>query len=158
VRFPDGFSLLSEDGRSILVSLRYLRDANGDVGLTLIFMRDLQVFDHMRRSAAGSSGGNVFKFMADRDIGADFETQRYLSADVERMIVRGSRAMHQGARRFHRHGQSARNRANARRQLRNRGDVAAVTERTGKGIRTCADRQRHRSPRQQAQGSTCARR
>jgi transcriptional regulator with PAS, ATPase and Fis domain len=92
------FIASSEDGRSILVSLRYLRDADGDVGLTLIFMRDLQVFDHMRRSAAGSSGGNVFKFMADRDIGADFETQRYLSADVERMIVRGSRAMHQGAR------------------------------------------------------------
>lgn len=92
------FIASSDDGRAILVSLRYLRDADGKVGLTLIFMRDLQVFDHMRRSATGSSGGNVFKFMADRDSGADFEVQRYLSADVERMIVRGSRAMHQGAR------------------------------------------------------------
>jgi len=92
------FIASSDDGRSILVSLRYLRDAAGDVGLTLIFMRDLQVFDHMRRSAAGSSGGKVFKFMADRDIAADFDTQRRLSEDVERMIVRGTRAMHQGAR------------------------------------------------------------
>lgn len=92
------FIASSDDGRSILVSVRYLRDASGNVGLTLIFMRDLQVFDHMRRSAAGSSGGKVFKFMADRDIGADFETQRRLSDEVERMIVRGTRALHQGAR------------------------------------------------------------
>jgi len=88
----------SDEGRSILISLRYLRDAAGDTDLTLIFMRDLQVFDHMRRSAAGNSGGKVFKFMADRDIGADFETQRGLSENVERMIARGGRALHQGAR------------------------------------------------------------
>lgn len=92
------FIASSDQGRSILVSLRYLRDAVGDAGLTLIFMRDLQVFDHMRRSAAGSSGGKVFKFMADREIGADFETQRSLSEDVERMITRGTRALHQSAR------------------------------------------------------------
>lgn len=61
-------------------------------------MRDLQVFDHLRRTATGISGGNVFKFLADRDIGPDFETQRRLSEEVERMIIRGSRALHQGAR------------------------------------------------------------
>jgi len=92
------FIASSEDGRSILVSLRYLRDSVGKVGLTLIFMRDLQVFDHMRRTAAGISGGNVFKFLADRDVGPDFEAQRNLSPDVERMLLRGTRALHQGAR------------------------------------------------------------
>ena len=92
------FIATSDDGRSILVSIRYIRDNAGAIGMTLIFMRDLQVFDHMRRSAAGSNSGKVFKFMADRDIGADFEIQRCLSEDVERMIVRGTRALHQGAR------------------------------------------------------------
>jgi len=89
---------LCADGRSILVSVRYHRDSTGRVEFTLIFMRDLQVFDHLRRIATGMSGGNVFKFLADRDIGPDFETQRRLSEEVERMIVRGSRALHQGAR------------------------------------------------------------
>jgi len=89
---------LSADGRSILVSVRYHRNSTGSVDFTLIFMRDLQVFDHLRRSATGISGGNVFKFLADRDIGPDFETQRRLSEEVERMIVRGTRALHQGAR------------------------------------------------------------
>jgi len=89
---------LSGDGRSVLVSVRYHRDSTGRVEFTLIFMRDLQVFDHLRRTATGMSGGNVFKFLADRDIGPDFETQRRLSEEVERMIVRGSRALHQGAR------------------------------------------------------------
>ncbi len=89
---------LSGDGRSVLVSVRYHRDSTGRVEFTLIFMRDLQVFDHLRRSATGISGGNVFKFLADRDIGPDFETQRRLSVEVERMIIRGTRALHQGAR------------------------------------------------------------
>ncbi len=92
------FFVSSDDGRSILVSVRYLRDAGGDVGFSMIFLRDLQVFDHLRRTAAGVSGGNVFKFMADRDIGPDFGAQRHLSQDVDRMIVRGTRALHQGAR------------------------------------------------------------
>lgn len=92
------FIASSDDGRSFLVSLRHLRDSVGKIGLTLVFMRDLQVFDHMRRSAAGISGGNVFKFLADKDAGPDFEAQRALSKDVERMIVRGARALHQGAR------------------------------------------------------------
>ena len=89
---------LCADGRSILVSVRYHRNSTGRVEFTLIFMRDLQVFDHLRRTATGMSGGNVFKFLADRDIGPDFETQRRLSGEVERMIVRGTRALHQGAR------------------------------------------------------------
>ena len=89
---------LTGDGRSILVSIRYHRDSTGRVEFSLIFMRDLQVFDHLRRTATGISGGNVFKFLADRDIGPDFETQRRLSEEVERMIVRGTRSLHQGAR------------------------------------------------------------
>ena len=92
------FFATSEGGHSVLVSIRYFRDSVGDEALTLIFMRDLQVLDHLRRTAAGVSGGNVFKFLSDRDVGPDFDAQRYLSKDVDNMIVRGTRSLHQGAR------------------------------------------------------------
>lgn len=92
------FIAASDDGRSILVSVRQLRGDADEGTLTLFFMRDLQVFDHLRRTAAGVVGGNVFKFLADRDIGPNFEVQRHLSQDVDRMIVRGVRSLHQGAR------------------------------------------------------------
>ena len=92
------FIAASRDGRSILMSIRYLRDAAGKTSLTLVFMRDLQVFDHLRRTAAGDNGGNVFKFLADRDIGPDYEAQRQLSVEVEQMVARGTRALRQGAR------------------------------------------------------------
>ncbi|MBT6826660.1 MAG: sigma 54-interacting transcriptional regulator [Rhodospirillales bacterium] len=92
------FIALSDSGRSILVSVRYLRDTVGDATLTIMFLRDLQVFDHLRRTATGVSGGNVFKFLSDRDIGPDFDAQRHLSKDVDRMILRGTRSLHQGAR------------------------------------------------------------
>ena len=57
----------TKDGRSILTSLRHMRNDAGEVELMLIFQRDLRVFDHLRRTAAGG-GGNVFKFLADREI------------------------------------------------------------------------------------------
>ena len=92
------FIASSDEGRSILISVRTLRDASGGVGLTLIFMRDLQLFDHLRRTAAGLRGGNVFRFLSDRDIGPDFEVQRRLSTEIDQLIQRGTRALHQGAR------------------------------------------------------------
>ncbi len=92
------FITVTEDGRSILLALRTLRDTSGEPVLKLIFLRDLQVFDHMRRMATGLDGGNVFKFLGDRDVGPDFEAQRRLSPEVERMITQGTRALHQGAR------------------------------------------------------------
>ena len=88
----------TEDGRSILTSLRYLRNDAGEVELTLIFQRDLRVFDHLRRTAAGSGGGNVFKFLADREIGPNYDVQRRISEHIDRMIEVGSRAVGQGAR------------------------------------------------------------
>jgi PAS domain S-box-containing protein len=92
------FVTSKDDGRSILVSVRLIRDSTGNVAYIFIIMRDLKLFDHMRRTATGVSGGNVFKFLSDREISPDFETQRHFSEDVNRMIVCGTRAMHQGVR------------------------------------------------------------
>ena len=92
------FHAISEDGRAILTSFRSLLSDSGLPALTLITQRDLQVLDHLRRSASGLRGGNVFKFMSERDIVPDFDKQKTLSPTIERTIERSKRALHQGAR------------------------------------------------------------
>ncbi len=92
------FHSTSDDGRAILTSFRSLLDHNGQPALTIITQRDLQVLDHLRRSASGLRGGNVFKFMSERDIVPDFDKQKTLSPTIEQTIDRSMRALHQGAR------------------------------------------------------------
>jgi transcriptional regulator with PAS, ATPase and Fis domain len=87
----------TKDGRSILTSLRHMRNDAGEVELMLIFQRDLRVFDHLRRTAAGG-GGNVFKFLADREIVPNYDAQRRISRPIDNMIEVGARAVRQGAR------------------------------------------------------------
>lgn len=88
----------SENGRSVLSSVRQFRDDVGNVELTLVIQRDLQVLDHLRRSAIGTERRDVFKFLADREIGPDFAAQRRISPAVDRVIGQGERALRQGAR------------------------------------------------------------
>jgi len=92
------FHATTKDGRAILTSMRHGHADNGGVAYTLITQRDLQVLDHLRRSASGISGGNVFKFVTDREIAPDYDTQRRLSSVVDDTVRRSTRALHQGAR------------------------------------------------------------
>ncbi|MEM7172882.1 MAG: sigma 54-interacting transcriptional regulator [Pseudomonadota bacterium] len=92
------FHSTSEDGRAILTSFRSLPAHDGQPALTIVTQRDLQVLDHMRRSASGLRGGNVFKFTSERDIVPDFEKQKSLSPNIKHIIERSTRALHQRAR------------------------------------------------------------
>lgn len=92
------FLTQTENGRSVLTSIRQFRDDAGAVELTLAIQRDLQVLDHLRRSAVGTGRRDVFKFLADREINPDFVTQRRISPAVDRVIGQGERALRQGAR------------------------------------------------------------
>ncbi len=92
------FLTQSGNGSSVLTSIRQFRDDGGKVELTLIVQRDLQVLDHVRRSAVGTGRRDLFKFLAAREIGPDFATQRRISAAVDRVIEQGERALRQGAR------------------------------------------------------------
>lgn len=92
------FHATTEDGRAILTSIRRGHAENGRVAYTLITQRDLQVLDHLRRSASGISGGNVFRFVTDREMTPDYDTQRRLSAAIDDTVQRSTRALHQGAR------------------------------------------------------------
>ncbi|HMB75285.1 MAG TPA: sigma 54-interacting transcriptional regulator, partial [Kiloniellaceae bacterium] len=92
------FHASSDDGRAILTSIRELRDGGGRKRFTLILQRDLQVLDHLRRTASDIGGGKVFKFLSERDIVPDFEAQKALSPAIERTVTRSMRALHQGAR------------------------------------------------------------
>jgi transcriptional regulator with PAS, ATPase and Fis domain len=92
------FLTQTENGRSVLTSIRQFRDDVGEVELTLLVQRDLQVLDHVRRSAVGTGRRDVFKFLADREIAPDFVMQRRISPAVDRVIGQGERALRQGAR------------------------------------------------------------
>lgn len=92
------FIAQTENGRGVLTSIRQFRDDVGEVELTLVVQRDLQVLDHIRRSAEGTGRRDVFKFLADREIAPDFTMQRRISPAVDRVIGQGERALRQGAR------------------------------------------------------------
>ena len=92
------FHATTGDGRTILTSIRYGHTDAGKVSYTIVTQRDLQVLDHLRRTASGISGGNVFKFVSDREIAPDFEMQRRLSPTIDSTISRATRALHQGTR------------------------------------------------------------
>lgn len=85
-------------GRPFLTSLRKFRGAGGEGGGVLISQRDLEVFDHDRRRASSGSADNTFRFLNDRALRPDFARQRARSADLERLLSHGERAMQQGAR------------------------------------------------------------
>ncbi len=86
------------DGRSVLATRRTLRDQAGEKHLKLLFLRDLHLFDHQRRSASGVAPGNLFRFLSQRSGGPDFATQRQLVPELDALLENGSRALQQGAR------------------------------------------------------------
>ncbi|WP_193176294.1 sigma-54 interaction domain-containing protein [Oricola nitratireducens] len=74
-----------------------VRRVTGVDGAMLLCLRDLEVFDHMRRSATGlpnpaESPGTV------RKVRPNFARQRQISPYLDRIIARGERALVQGAR------------------------------------------------------------
>jgi PAS domain S-box-containing protein len=83
----------TEDGRGILSSIRQFRNDEGDVELSMVVQRDLQVLDHARRSAVGGDRHDVFRFLGDRDSGPDFVTQRRLSRPLDRLVQQGEKAL-----------------------------------------------------------------
>ena len=85
-------------GRNVLLSIRVLRNGNADPIATVLVLRDLKLIEHQRRNAAGEREANLFQFLSDRALGPDYELQRRLSDDIERVITHGTRALRQGAR------------------------------------------------------------
>ena len=86
------------DGRAILSSIRFLRDANkSDIGVTII-LRDLQMIDRQRKLAAGARLPDRFKFTRDKDAAIDFSAQRRLSDAIDTIVKKGERALSVGAR------------------------------------------------------------
>jgi PAS domain S-box-containing protein len=83
----------TEDGRGVLSSIRQFRNDSGDVDLSMVVQRDLQVLDHARRNAASAERRDVFKFLSDREIGPDFVKQRRISAALDRLVQQGEKAL-----------------------------------------------------------------
>jgi PAS domain S-box-containing protein len=83
----------TEDGRGVLTSIRQFRNESGDVELSMVVQRDLQVLDHARRYAASADRRDVFKFLSDREIGPDFAKQRRISAALDRLVQQAEKAL-----------------------------------------------------------------
>lgn len=87
------FMLRGGTRSAIFVTVRHVAQA----GLTLLSLRDLEVFDHKRRLAMGQKHSADMSG-ADRKVRPDFARQRQISAYLDQMISRGERALLQGAR------------------------------------------------------------
>lgn len=74
-----------------------VRRITGAEGAMLLSLRDLEVFDHQRRSAAGLPKPSEPPG-AERKVRPDFARQRQICSYLDRVISRGERALLQGAR------------------------------------------------------------
>jgi transcriptional regulator with PAS, ATPase and Fis domain len=88
----------TEDGRSMLSSIRQFWGENGMVELTMVVQRDLQVLDHARRSAASTDRRSMFKFLSDRETGPDFVKQCRMSPTLNRVVEQGEKALRENRR------------------------------------------------------------
>ncbi|WP_165978788.1 sigma-54 interaction domain-containing protein [Antarcticimicrobium luteum] len=82
---------------TVLVSLRRVDPADATSGY-LIQLRDLAVFDYVRRQAEGRRQTAPLAGATERRLRPDFARQRNISAWLDRMLSRGERALLQGAR------------------------------------------------------------
>lgn len=89
---------LGENRQTVLTSVRFIRDAQHQPCLTVFVHRDMELLDHQRRVAEGSSASGVFKFAADAETTPDFATQSVLSPAIGGLLENGCRAIRNGAR------------------------------------------------------------
>jgi len=85
-------------GRSVLVSVRPVRDRRRDTMLTMVVMRDLDVIDHQRNSGGAGTGADAFRFRASSSLGTRLDGDLLLSDDLARSVSFGVRAMERRAR------------------------------------------------------------
>lgn len=91
----DDVILNMESGRRILVSLRHAPQLDH---IGLIQLCDLETFDYRRMKSSGDDNKAVFPGMSKNRTRPDFEVQRRLSPELNRVLSRGERAIRQGAR------------------------------------------------------------
>jgi transcriptional regulator with PAS, ATPase and Fis domain len=83
------------NGRRALVSIRR-SDASDDI--RLIQLCDLDTFEYRRSKASGNMGREGLNSAATNRTRPDFEAQRRLSPELNKVLSRGERAIQQGAR------------------------------------------------------------
>lgn len=89
---------LGQNRQAVLTSVRFVRDAQHQPCFTVFVHRDLELLDHQRRVAEGSSAQGVFKFAADAETTPDFAIQAALSPAIGGLIENGCRAIRSSAR------------------------------------------------------------
>jgi len=88
----------TSDGRSILVSVRPVRDRRREAMLTLVVLRDLDVIDHQRDAGNRHGAAETFRFRASSSLGTSVDRDLLLEGDLERAVGFGIRAMERRAR------------------------------------------------------------
>jgi PAS domain S-box-containing protein len=88
----------TSDGRSILVSVRPVRDRRREAMLTLVVLRDLDVIDHQRDAGNRHGAAETFRFRASSSSGASVDRDLLLEGELERAVGFGIRAMERRAR------------------------------------------------------------
>ena len=88
----------SSGGRSVLVSVRPVRDRRRETMLTLVVLRDLEVIDHQRDGARGAPGGERFHFRQGGPAPGAGRGDLLFDAPTERAVAFGIRALERRAR------------------------------------------------------------
>ncbi len=81
------------DGRSILVSVRPVRDRRHETMLTLLVMRDLDVIDHQPDAGNRNGAEETFRFRASATLDTRADHDLLLDGTLERQVGFGLRAM-----------------------------------------------------------------
>lgn len=87
-------NLTLNGGQQVFISLR---SQSHTQNIQLIQICDLAGFEYRRNRANGRKPDNVISFLSNKTR-PDFETQRRLSPELNRVLARGERAIRQGAR------------------------------------------------------------
>ena len=90
--------LRRSDSREILAVFRPMLAGGDALGGGMIVLRDLNGLDYRRDRANRQDSPLRTRFLAENRTRPDFITQRRLAPDLNRLLVRGERAMLQGAR------------------------------------------------------------
>lgn len=90
--------LRRSDSREILAVFRPMLAGGDALGGGMIVLRDLNGLDYRRDRANRQASPLRTRFLAENRTRPDFITQRRLAPDLNRLLVRGERAMLQGAR------------------------------------------------------------